>query len=188
MSVCKKRIPALCSKSAIIFLIFFPVHLFCRYQFSVLCVRCPVWPPVSTDVHLWTHITCMKSVAVVTAVIHTLGKIPKSVSSVHSFAYELRRHVAPEHKKNKHQFSVFMHGHVYITLREERASMPNAMPQHFFFLVVGGCSCLCAKPKPWLHGISLVLDLKTLSKNHLLVTWQNVAGSWVGGDSMVGND
>ena len=62
--------------------------------------------------------------------------------------------------------------------------MPNAMPQHFF-LVVGGCSCLCAKPKPWLHGTSLVLDLKTLSKNHLLVTWQNVAGSCARGGGLL---
>ena len=64
--------------------------------------------------------------------------------------------------------------------------MPNAMPQHFF-LVVGGCSCLCAKPKPWLHGTSLVLDLKTLSKNHLLVTWQNVAGSCARGGVYFGD-
>ena len=30
--------------------------------------------PVPKDVHLWTCITCMKSVAMATAVVHTLGK------------------------------------------------------------------------------------------------------------------
>ena len=69
---------------------------------------------------------------------------------------------------------------MYITVRKERA-YPGATRRIFFPLQYEAAHGRVQEPPP---GYTAFLGLKTLSKNHLMVTWQTLlVPGHVGGDS-----